>query len=346
MTKVLVGMSGGVDSSVSAYLLKKDGYEVVGATMFLHSSLENEENKKMIHDAKSVAEKLGIEHHVLDFSKEFSQNIVGNFLSEYKNARTPNPCIICNEKMKFGVMLDAAQNLGCDKIATGHYARIIEENGRFFLKKSESAVKDQTYFLYRLNQHQLAHAIFPLEGLEKDTVRQIASELGLSVAEKKDSQEICFIPDDDYVAFLKEHGVTGTPGDFCLETGEVIGQHGGLERYTIGQRKGLGIAWAHPLYVKHLSVLENKVILCANDGLFTSYLTASDTSYIPFDSLQGEMEVVARVRYRTAGAKAIIRPLPGNRVECIFSEPQRAVTPGQSVVFYDGDTVIGGGFID
>ncbi len=344
--RVAVGMSGGVDSSVCAALLKEAGHEVFGITMLLCGNLDSPANRQMIKDAEAVAKHLGIEHRVLDFTQSFYENVIADFLSEYAMARTPNPCVRCNERMKFGALLRAANEMGAEKIATGHYARIEEENGRHLLKKSVFPEKDQSYFLYRLKEAELSRVLFPLEGFPKEEVRRMAENLGLSVSQKKDSQEICFVPDDDYVRFLHDNGICGEKGDFVLKDGTKIGTHRGLLAYTVGQRRGLGIAWEHPLYVQSLSKDKNQVVLGKNEDLYGTEFEAADLSFIPFDTLSGEKEVYARVRYRTHEKPAHIRMIDKERLLCKLEEPERAITPGQSVVFYDGDTVLGGGIIE
>lgn len=343
MKKILVGMSGGVDSSAAALLLKRQGYEVVGVTLDL---LPGDAPFAAAEDAKKVAAQLGIAHHTINCKEEFSHHVMDYFTAEYLAGRTPNPCIACNKYIKFGAMARIAGEFGCDAVATGHYARI-EQNadGRYLLKKSASAKKDQTYVLYTLSQQQLSRAMFPLEGLEKEEIRALAAEAGLAVAQKKDSQEICFIPDDDYVRFLSERCKELPPeGNFVDLSGNVLGRHKGIVHYTVGQRKGLGIAFGKPMFVVSVNPRDNTVTLGEAGSEFSSTLMAEQTNFIPFDTLDSPMRVQAKVRYSAPAADAWIEPV-GDGVRVTFDAPQRAVTPGQAVVFYDGDTVVGGGVI-
>lgn len=344
--KVLLGMSGGVDSSVSAILLQQQGYEVIGCTMELWE--KNGENKS-IEDAKKVCEKSNITHYVLNYKKEFKCNVIDNFINEYKNARTPNPCVECNKNIKFGILLQKAKELECEYVATGHYARIeySEEYNRYVLKKCKEEKKDQTYFLYSIPKEELKHILFPLQNYSsKQDTRRIARENGLQVSEKKDSQEICFIPDNDYKKFLKENiSEKVQKGNITLKTGEILGKHQGLINYTIGQRKGLGISYKEPLYVIDLNKEKNEVIVGTEKDLYSKKLYATNINWLAFDSLNSQIECYAKVRYRAKEAKAIICKENGE-IKVEFEEPQRAITPGQSVVFYDKNgIVLGGGII-
>jgi len=342
--KVLIGMSGGVDSSVAAVLLKEQGYEVTGATMKLWAYEDEEHVKNVVRDAKRVCDAIGIDFIEMDFEKEFISGVVDNFVDEYKNGRTPNPCIVCNKNLKFGVMLERALELGYDYIATGHYAKVEynDETGRYMLKKGASQRKDQSYFLYHLTQHQLAHTLMPIGGFEKDEIRRIAEERGLPVANKPESQEICFIRDDDYSGFITEYAdFVPEGGDIFDISGNVIGQHKGLIYYTIGQRKGIG-AYGRPMFVKEIHPESNSIVLGEKGMEFSGELVGVNASYMPFDRLEGEMRVCAKVRYQAPPAPATITPIDGNKVKVVFDEPQRAITPGQAVVFYIDDEVIGG----
>jgi len=344
MEKVLLGISGGVDSSVAAILLKQQGYEVIGCTMQL---FHKEDQTKIIEDAKKVCEKLNIKHYVIDYKEEFRCNVIDNFIKEYASTRTPNPCVECNKYLKFGVLYKKALELGCKYIATGHYARVeySEEYNRYVLKKAEDEKKDQTYFLYSIQNEVIEHILFPLQNLkDKKDTRKIAEENGLEIAEKKDSQEICFIPNDDYKEFLKQYVQTKS-GNIVLKTGEIIGTHNGLINYTIGQRKGLGIAYKEPLYVVGLDSVKNEVIVGTEKELYGKELHADNLNWLVFDNLENPLECFAKIRYRAKEAKAIVIPEGKNKVKVEFEEAQRAITKGQSVVFYKDNILIGGGKI-
>lgn len=345
MKKVLLGMSGGVDSSVSAIILQKQGYEVIGCTMKLWQQDEEEKNNS-IEDAQKVCKKLGIKHYVLDYSQEFKCNVVDKFIKEYENTRTPNPCVECNRCLKFGVLYQKAMELGCQYIATGHYARTeySEKYNRYVLKKSDEEKKDQTYFLYAIPKDEIEHILFPLQSLkEKSDTRKIAEEYNLEVAKKKDSQEICFIPNDDYKVFLSKY-INSKTGNIVLKNGEILGKHNGITNYTIGQRKGLGIAYKEPLYVLELDKEKNEVIVGKEKELYGLELYANDLNWLIFEKLEIEIECYAKIRYRANPAKAKVIPM-GNKIKVEFEEPQRAITKGQSVVFYIDDILIGGGKI-
>ncbi len=351
--KILAAMSGGVDSSAAAILLQEQGYEVVGATvkMFGNKDVgikEPDAPKQDVEDAKAVAEKLGIEHHVLDFSSCFKKCVINHFVNEYKCGRTPNPCVDCNKHIKFGKLFEAARELGCEYLATGHYARIeysVEQN-RWLLARGDDASKDQSYMLFNMTQDQLAHTVLPLAELTKAEIRAKADEEGLAVAHKSDSQDICFVPDGDYAAVIARLGVKSKQGNFVHMNGTVLGKHKGQLHYTIGQRKGLGVSYEYPLYVISKDMATNTVVLGPNDALFSKELWASDVNFITVDKLTEPMRVTAKARYRMKDVPATIEPAEDGLVHVIFDEPQRAITPGQAVVFYDGQYVVGGGIIE
>jgi len=337
--KALIAMSGGVDSSVAAYLMQSAGYTCVGATMQLLPSFAPT-------DARAVAEKMGIEFHVLDMRQEFRDTVMADFVRCYEEGLTPNPCTVCNRRIKFGTLLDAALKLGCSYIATGHYAQIAQQNGRFLLKKAADLAKDQSYFLYALTQHQLSHTLFPLGGLTKDEARLLAEEQGFVNAHKKDSQDVCFIPDGDYFAFLKEFTGKAYPtGDFLDMNGCVVGTHQNAAAYTRGQRKGLGLAMGHPIYVHSKDMTRNTVTVCDNEQLFSTTLLADDWVFSAFDNLTAPLRCKAKARSRMLEQPATVYPEESGICRVVFDEPQRALTTGQAVVLYDGDIVLGGGTI-
>ena len=341
---VLIGMSGGVDSSVAAYLLQQEGFRCTGCTMKLYCG-NAEEN---FHDAEAVAERMGIPFHAFDFQEDFHRRVIGNFITSYESGRTPNPCIQCNRHLKFGAMLDKALELGCGYVATGHYAQIRQdpESGRYLLYKAADRAKDQTYFLYCLTQHQLAHTLFPLGGLTKEQARTIAEEQGFVTARKKDSQDICFVPDGDYVSFMKEYTKKDYPcGDYLDLSGRVVGKHQGAVCYTLGQRKGLGIALGAPAYVVAKDMERNTVTVGPNEALLHNALRATDFNWIPFPALTGPIRVTAKIRHSQNEQAATVYPEETGTVRVEFDQPQRAITPGQAVVLYQGDLVVGGGTI-
>ena len=354
MEKVLIAMSGGVDSSVAAYLMKKQGCDCVGVTMRLFSNddigLSREKSccsLDDVQDARSVAAKLAIPYYVFNFTGDFKAQVIDRFTSAYACGQTPNPCIDCNRYLKFERLYERAQLMGCDAVVTGHYARIGQENGRFVLKKALDASKDQSYVLYSLTQEQLAHTRLPLGEFEKADTRRIAEELGFFNARKPDSQDICFVPDGDYAAFIERTtGKTYPEGNFVDEQGNVLGRHRGIIHYTVGQRRGLGIAAETPLYVKRIDPERNEVVLCRDEALYSRALTAKELNWMAFETPPDSFRASAKIRYRHTEQPCTVKVLPGGRVAVEFDEPQRAATPGQAVVFYDGDTVLGGGVIE
>ena len=347
MENVLVAMSGGVDSSVAAYLIKSRGNTCIGATMLLCGALPGCQPENTV-DAQSVADRLGIPFHILNHRDAFAKKVVEPFIQSYEAGKTPNPCVTCNHHLKFGTLLEDALRLGCNHIATGHYAIVQQDpdSGRYLLYRATDKSKDQTYFLAGLTQHQLSHILFPLGELTKDQVRLIADEQGFLNAKKKDSQDICFIPDGDYVSFIKKYtGKEYPTGDYVNLEGKVLGQHAGAICYTIGQRKGLGIALGAPAYVCSKDIKKNTVTLGANEDLFRRRLQAENWNWIPFPDLKEPMRVLAKVRYRHTPQPATVFPEENGFATVEFDEPQRAITPGQAVVLYDGDLVIGSGTI-
>ena len=351
--KILLGMSGGVDSSVAALLLQRQGYEVTGVTMRLRPdeymctsqsggccSLDD------IDDARRVCYRLGIEHLVMNFTEEFERDVIEPFAKDYQAGRTPNPCINCNRYLQFEEMLRRAQQLGFDAVATGHYAIVRQnQNGRWLLYRSPAG-KDQSYVLYSMTQRQLAHTLFPLGELEKPEVRRMAQEAGLPVAKKPDSQEICFVENKDYAGFIRRYtGKEPPAGDFVDAGGRVLGRHKGITHYTVGQRKGLGVSFPQPMYVNAIDAGHNRIVLGPEGSQYASELAAGDLNWIAFDEPPVELHVQAKVRYQARPAAARVLPDGEEKVRVLFDEPQRAVTPGQAVVFYQDDLVVGGGTI-
>lgn len=347
--RVLVAMSGGVDSSAAAVLLTRAGYACDGAMLKLYASESAESgccSAADAEDARRAAYRLGMDFFVFDETERFARDVMDDFVSEYRAGRTPNPCIVCNRCLKFGALLDRALALGYDAIATGHYARVRFEGGRYHLLRGADRAKDQSYVLYQLTQAQLAHLLLPVGDYDKGAIRALAEEAGLDNARKPDSQDICFVPDGDYVRFLREYGgVALKPGDFVDRQGRVLGRHKGLEAYTTGQRKGLGVSAGKRLYVLSKDAARNTVLLGDDRELFTSSLRASAVNWIEPEP-SGPLRVTAKTRYSQRESAATVTPLPENGARVDFDEPQRAVTAGQAVVFYDGERVVGGGVIE
>ena len=347
----LIAMSGGVDSAVAAYLTQHSGYHCSGAIMRLHHKDDHRGScgsADDVEDARSVAQRLDMPFHVFDFTAEFRENVMDKFVRCYECGLTPNPCIDCNRHLKFERFLRAARELGCDYIVTGHYARIEQDpnTGRFLLKKALHTDKDQSYVLYSLTQDQLSHTLFPLGSMEKSQVRGIAQEQGFLNARKKDSQDICFVPDGDYMAFMERYAQKSYPtGNFLDVSGNVVGTHKGAVGYTLGQRKGLGLAMGAPVYVCGKDMDKNTVTVGPNEALFSRILRANDWNWFPFPELTEPIRVLAKTRYRQTEQPATVYPEKNGFARVEFDDPQRAVTPGQAVVLYDGDTVIGGGTI-
>jgi len=346
MNSILIAMSGGVDSSVAAQLLLSQGYAAEGGIMILH---QNPACGSMddVEDARAVASRLGIPFHVFNLQEKFRQCVIGQFIDAYQNGATPNPCIECNRHLKFSALLEQADQLGLSHLATGHYARIERgENGRYLLKKAADLTKDQSYVLYRMTQNELARTRFPLGSMTKAEVRSLAEEYGFLNAKKRDSQDICFVPDGDYAGFIER--ATGKPyptGDFVDLSGNILGAHKGIIHYTVGQRKGLGLALPQPMYVCRKDVAENRVVLGLNRDLFSTTLTAGDLNWISIDAPSAPIRVKARIRYKQPEQWATVERIDEDTVRVEFDEPQRAIARGQSVVFYDDDIVVGGGTI-
>lgn len=353
--KVVVGMSGGVDSSVAAYLLKEEGYDVIGVTMQIWQDEEQDIIQQnagccglsAVDDARRVANVLDIPYYVMNFKDEFSKNVIDYFVNEYEEGRTPNPCIACNRYVKWESLLQRSLNIGADFIATGHYAQIIKlENGRYALKKSTTIVKDQTYALYNLTQEQLKRTLMPVGAYTKEEIREIAKKINLRIANKPDSQEICFIPDNDYGNFLENYtGIRYNQGNFITMDGKVIGKHKGIVHYTIGQRKGLGLSLGKPGYVVEIRPETNEVVIGSNEDVFDIKLIANNLNFMSIEIIDGELELEAKIRYNHQPAKCKVRMVTDDILECVFEEPQRAITPGQALVLYDKDIVVGGGTI-
>jgi tRNA-specific 2-thiouridylase len=359
--RIVVAMSGGVDSSVAAALLARDGHDVVGLSMQLYDHSERGDDDREgavrfgtcctiddLHDARRVAAKIGIPHYIVNFERQFADTVIANFVSEYAAGRTPIPCVHCNGDLKFATLAARADGLGADLVATGHYARVDRDpdTGRYRLKRGADAAKDQSYFLFTLDQAQLAHALFPIGDLDKAAVRDHARALGLPVADKPDSHEICFVADGDHAAFLERRGPIAGAGEIRTTDGETVGTHQGVHRFTVGQRKGLGLSSPIPLFVVGIDASANTVTVGPREALEREDLSASRVNWIAGVTPEAGTQVTARIRHRHREAAACIEPVGGDQVRVSFDEPQSAVAPGQAVVFYDGDVVLGGGWID
>lgn len=352
--RAAVAMSGGVDSSVAALLLAQAGWACTGVTLRLYAGADAAPDGARtccsledVEDARAVARRLGIRHYTFNFTEAFERDVIERFVQGYLAGETPNPCIDCNKHIKFSALLRRAQLMGCTHVATGHYARIVRgANGRMLLQTGLDAGKDQSYMLYGMTQRELAHTLFPLGALTKAEVRALALENGFGNARKRDSQDICFVPDGDYAAFIRRYaGKEFPPGAFVGTQGQVYGQHKGIIHYTVGQRKGLGLSFPQPMFVKELDVEKNRVVLAKAEELFSQEVIARDINLISVESIPAPLRVKARVRYRQKEQPATVLQTGPDELRVVFDQPQRAVTPGQSLVLYDGDTVVGGGKI-
>ena len=359
--RIVVAMSGGVDSSVAAALLAHAGHEVIGLSMQLYDQQQGDVRFGTcctiddLHDARRVANRLGIPHYIVNFEQQFGEQVVSNFVREYAAGRTPIPCVHCNGDLKFATLVERARALDAGFVATGHYARVErdEATGRYLLKRGIDPAKDQSYFLFTLTQAQLAHAMFPVGALDKSAVRDQARALGLPVAEKPDSHEICFVPDGNHAAFVERHGAADADLQFRAASGpirdvsgRVVGRHDGVHRFTVGQRKGLGVASPIPLYVVALDASANTVTVGTRDTLERTKLTAGGVNWIAGEAPASGTRVTARIRHRHREAAATVTPLDSDRLQLVFDEPQTAIAPGQATVLYQGDIVVGGGWIE
>ena len=353
--KVVVGMSGGVDSSVAAWLLKEQGYDVIGVTMQIWQEEEKDDQEEnggccglsAVEDARRVAASLEIPYYVMNFRQDFKERVIDYFIGEYQQGRTPNPCIACNRYVKWEALLKRRLDIGADYIATGHYARIDQlENGRYAVRTSQTAAKDQTYALYNLTQEQLSRTKMPVGDYTKEEIRKMAEKIGLRIADKPDSQDICFVPDGDYASYIEANSVKKIePGNFVLSDGTVIGQHKGIIHYTVGQRKGLGLSLGHPVFVLEIRPETNEVVVGSNEESMSHYVRANQVNFMSVEDLPEKKRVWAKIRYNHKGAWCTMEKTGEDEILCTFEEPQRAITPGQAVVLYEGEYVLGGGTI-
>ena len=353
--KVVVGMSGGVDSSVAACLLKEQGYDVIGVTMQIWQEEQPQQVSNQggccgltaVDDARRVAEVLDIPYYVMNFRQEFQKKVIDYFVEEYLHGRTPNPCIACNRYVKWESLLQRSLEIGADYIATGHYARVeVLPNGRYAIRNSVTASKDQTYALYNLTQSQLAHTLMPVGNYSKDKIREMAEEIGLQVANKPDSQDICFVPDGDYATFIEENADTPIrQGNFVTPDGKILGKHKGIIHYTVGQRKGLGLALGYPAFVLEIRPETDEVVIGTYEESLTHTLRANELNFMSVEDITEPIRVFAKIRYNHKGAWCTVEKTGEDEITCTFDEPIRAVTPGQAVVLYDGEYVLGGGTI-
>ena len=353
--KVVVGMSGGVDSSVAAYLLKQQGYDVIGVTMQIWQDEDQFTQAESggccglsaVDDARRVADRLEIPYYVMNFKREFKKNVMDYFTAEYLKGRTPNPCIACNRYVKWEALLERSMAIGADYIATGHYARVEQlSDGRYAIKNSVTALKDQTYALYNLTQEQLKRTLMPVGDYTKDEIRKMAEKIGLRIADKPDSQDICFVPDGDYASYIEANSAKKIePGNFVLSDGTVVGQHKGIIHYTVGQRKGLGLSLGHPVFVLEIRPETNEVVVGSSEESMSYYVRANQVNFMSVEDLPEKKRVWAKIRYNHRGAWCTVEKTGEDEILCTFEEPQRAITPGQAVVFYEGEYVLGGGTI-
>lgn len=356
MKKVVVGMSGGVDSSVAAYLLKEQGYEVIGVTMQIWQDEDRDEIEEnggccglsAVDDARRIANALDIPYYVMNFKEDFEKYVIDYFVKEYQEARTPNPCIACNRYVKWESLLQRSLAIGADYIATGHYAKVAQlENGRYVLKLSKTARKDQTYALYNLTQDQLSKTLMPVGDYTKDEIREMAEKISVRMARKPDSQEICFVPDDDYASFIEDYtGKKFTKGNFVDVNGKVLGEHKGIIHYTIGQRKGLGLSLGRPAFVVDIDKEENTIVIGTNEDTFSQGCYISDVNLMAVETLEKPIALKGKIRYSHKAAPCIVEPCEDGRMKVTFNEKQRAFTKGQALVVYQDDYVFGGGVID